>query len=275
MDDLPGLIDFAFIIGHGKFMEDGCLQGLLEILQIPYNGSGVLGSALGADKWVQRRILRAAGIAVPKTVTVTQAAWQSRPADVKEQVGAELQLPAVVKPSREGCSTAIGMISSWDQMDAAVEDALKWDSRILVEERLIGMEVTVSVLGNHEHREALPITETPWGENKGYLTLQDKFLPGGAEMVTPARLSPELTTRVQQTAVRVCEVLGLVGYPRIDLFVAPDGTPVVLEANTLPGITPSTMVFHQAAEVGMSSGQFLNRIIELGLAAHQKKRGPL
>jgi D-alanine-D-alanine ligase len=275
LDELPARIDFAFVIGHGKFMEDGCLQGVLEILNIPYNGPGVLGAALGSDKWVQRQLLRASEIAVPITVAVLEQEWRQDPQEVKERIAKGLSLPLVVKPSREGCSTAIGMITSWDRIDGAMDEAFKWDRRILIEEKIQGMEVTVSVLGNRQQREALPVTETPWGENKGYLTLQDKFLPGGAEMITPARLSPDVTARVQETAVKVCEVLGLVGYPRIDLFVTHEGTPIVLEANTLPGITPSTMVFHQAAEVGMTSTQFLDRIIQLGRAAHAKKRGPL
>ncbi|MBI4276232.1 hypothetical protein HY629_00120, partial [Candidatus Uhrbacteria bacterium] len=124
-----------------------------------------------------------------------------------------------------------------------------------------------------------PVTETPWGKNLGYLTLEDKFLPGGAEMVTPARISPELTKRVQDTAINVCATLHLIGYPRIDMFIVPKQGGgeriVVLEPNTLPGITPSTMVFHQAAEVGMTPSQFIDRIIELGNEAHAKKKGPL
>jgi len=274
-EELPELIDFAFIVGHGKYMEDGCLQGLLELLNVPYNGPGVLGSSLGVDKYQQRNILQAAGVLVPKFLAVQQNNWQNNQEQIISLIEEKVSYPCVIKPSREGCSTAIGIIEHKDNqhLAGAINNAFKWDNLILVEERLKGMEVTVSVLGN-DNLEALPVTETPWDKNLGYLTLQDKFLPGGAEMITPARISPELTKKVQATAIKVCKLLKLIGYPRIDMFIVGEEC-IVLEPNTLPGITPSTMVFHQAAEVGLSPRQFLDKIIELGSNAHQAKKGPL
>ncbi|MBU1036928.1 D-alanine--D-alanine ligase [Patescibacteria group bacterium] len=274
-EKLKEIIDFAFVIGHGKYMEDGCLQGLLELLDIPYNGSGVLGSALGSDKFTQRKILQSGGIEVPKYMPLKFIEWQKSQAEVVKSIEDKIGYPLVIKPSREGCSTAIGIIEQKDdqKLITAITEAFKWDEIILVEERILGKEITVSVLGN-EKLEALPVTETPWGRNLGYLTLEDKFLPGGAEMITPAELSEELTKKAQATAVKVCQLLKLVGYPRIDMFVSGDRC-IVLEPNTLPGITPSTMVFHQAAEAGLVPAQFLDKIIELGLKAHQSKKGPL
>lgn len=274
-ENLKNLIDFAFIIGHGKYLEDGCLQGFLELQKIPYNGSGVLGSALGMDKYVQRKILAACGIKVPRYLMVEDGGWRKDASKTIAEIKNKIGFPCVVKPSREGCSTAIGIVREEGDLPQALTSAFHWDKRILVEEQIFGVEVTVSVLGNHTNRQALPVTETPWNKNLGYLTLQDKFLPGGAEMITPARLSPELTKKVQDIATKVCEVLNLIGYPRIDMFVRENEEVIVLEPNTLPGITPSTMVFHQAAEVGMSSQDFLDKIIELGLEAHANKRGPL
>ncbi|MEK7212636.1 MAG: D-alanine--D-alanine ligase [Patescibacteria group bacterium] len=274
-EDLKEKIDFAFIIGHGKYMEDGCLQGLLELQRIPYNGSGILGSALGADKYTQRKILAGDGITVPHHIAVEEEEWRDAGPGVIKMINDKVGFPCVVKPSREGCSTAIGIVQNESGLPAAITAAFHWDRRILVEKRIAGREITISVLGNYNQREALPITETPWQENVGYLTLQDKFLPGGAEMITPARLSPELTQKAKEAAIKVCEILDLIGYPRIDMFVEDSGEVVVLEPNTLPGITPSTMVFHQAAEVGMSPQDFLDKIIELGLEAHRSKKGPL
>lgn len=275
-ESLKNIIDFAFIIGHGKYLEDGCLQGLVELLDIPYNGSGVLGSALGADKYQQRKLLLAAGIEVPKHLVIKLIDWKVYQDVVIKKIEQEVGYPCVVKPSREGCSTAIGIIKKKDdqRLEEAIKNAFKWDNVILSEERLSGTEITISVLGN-DKLEPLPVTETPWEQNLGYLTLQDKFLPGGAEMITPARLSAEMTKKAQETAIKVCQTLKLIGYPRIDMFVTKEQRCVVLEPNTLPGITPSTMVFHQAAEVGLAPKQFLNRIIELGLEAHQNKKGPL
>lgn len=273
-ENLAPLIDFAFLIGHGKYIEDGCIQGLLELQRIPYNGPGILGGALGMDKYIQRKILAAEGISVPRYCVIEETQWQRDPQNVIETVKEKIGFPCIVKPTREGCSTALGIVKNESELPAAFAAAFVWDSRILAEERIEGKEITISVLGNYK-REALPVTETPWNKNLGYLTLQDKFLPGGAEMITPARLSPELTDKAKETAIRVCETLRLVGYPRIDMFVKDGGEIVVLEPNTLPGITPSTMVFHQAAEVGMSPQAFLDKIIELGLEAHRTKKGPL
>lgn len=272
-EQLPSLIDFAFVVGHGKYMEDGCLQGLLELINLPYNGPGVLGAALGADKWVSRQILRGTGIKTPDSVPVLADEWEGDRDSVITKVEEAIGYPAVIKPAREGCSTAIAIANDKSQMAGGIDGAFAWDRQVLVEKLINGLEVTVSVVGN-EVKEVLPITETPRQRGKDYLTLEDKFLPGGAEMITPARLSPELTVKVQAIAKQAAEELNMIGYPRFDMFVV-DEEVVVLEANTLPGITPSTMIFHQAAEVGLTPTAYITKIIELGLVAHHNKRGPL
>lgn len=273
-ENLKNKIDFAFVIGHGKYLEDGCLQGLLELLKISYNGPGVLGAALGMNKYIQRKILQGSGINVPNYVAVKKIDWQKNKKMIQGEIQKKLKLPFYVKPSREGCSTAITKVKSIEQLDQALEKAFKWDLSALVEEGIEGTEITVSILGNEE-KQALPVTETPWRENNEYLTLLDKFLPGGAEMITPARITPEMTNLAQETAISVCEILNLIGYPRIDAFLTKNNKIVVLEPNTLPGITPSTMVFHQAAEINLTPQQFIDKIIDLGLEAHKNKKGPL
>lgn len=273
-EDLKNLIDFAFIVGHGKYMEDGCLQGFLELQKIPYNGPGVLGSALGADKYVSRRILQQAGIDVPKYLPIFFLDWHNNKGKVIKEIKEKFSFPFVIKPSREGCSTDIHKIKSETEIEKAFSSCFRWDSIILAEEALEGREITISVLGNNDQK-ALPITETPPSGMKDYLTLEDKFLPGGAEMITPANLSQEETEKAQNIALKVCQTLDLFGYSRIDMFYTKDQRMVVLEANTLPGITPSTMIFHQAAEIGLSPSQYLDKIIQLGLNAHQNKKGPL
>lgn len=273
-EDLKNTIDFAFIVGHGKYMEDGCLQGLLELQKIPYNGPGVLGSALGANKLVSRLMLKSNEIDVPKTLSIGYNDWQNDQKTIIKQINKEFIYPIVVKPSREGCSTAITKVKNESEIEDAFTSAFKWDKIILVEEFLSGKELTVSVLGNY-NQQALPVTETPRSGAKDYLTLEDKFLPGGAEMITPAKITDADTKRVQETAVKVCKTLDLIGYPRIDMFLTDDNRLVVLEANTLPGITPSTMIFHQAAEVDLSPTDYISKIIELGLDAHKNKKGSL
>jgi D-alanine-D-alanine ligase len=274
-EKLKELIDFAFIIGHGKYLEDGCFQGLLEILNIPYNGTGVLSSAIGMDKLIFREILTLHEIKVPKYLAISDKEWKnSNKNEIIEKIKTKIGLPCLVKPSREGCSTGITVVREEKDLDEAIEKAFIWDRIILVDEYIENAtEVTVSVLGNEE-RIVLPITETPWQQNLGYLTLLDKFLPGGAEMITPARLPAEIAEKVKETALKICQILNIKGYPRIDMFVK-DNEVIVLEVNTLPGVTPSTMVFHQAAEIGMSPEEFLDKIIELGIEAHKNKKGPL
>lgn len=273
-EKLKEIIDFAFIIGHGKYLEDGCFQGLLEILNIPYNGCGVLSSALGMDKSIFRKILINHGIKVPKYLEINEREWQNEKEKVIEKIKKEIGLPCLVKPSREGCSTGITVVKEENQILEALEKAFRWDRIILVDEYISdAIEITCSVLGNEDY-QTLPLTETPWQQNLGYLTLLDKFLPGGAEMITPARLPEEITEKAKETAVKVCQILNLKGYPRIDMFVR-NGEIIVLEPNTLPGLTPSTMVFHQAAEAGMSPEEFFDKIIQLGIEAHKNKKGPL
>lgn len=273
-EGLGKVVDFAFVVGHGKYLEDGCLQGLLELQKIPYNGPGVLGAALGMNKYVSRRIWQSMGIDVPKSIPILKDDWQKDKEKIATLIKTQLGFPCIIKPSREGCSTAIHKIEDNRDLARAIGDAFIWDDLILAEEFLEGTEITISVIGN-EKLEALPITETPHRIGLHYLTLEDKFLPGGAEMITPARLTWEMSQAAQKIAVKACSALGLIGYPRVDMFVTEDKRIVVLEVNTLPGITPSTMVFHQAAELGLTPAQFIDRIISLGREAHQGKTGPL
>lgn len=273
-EELKKIINFAFIIGHGKYMEDGCLQGYLELQNIPYNGPGVLGSSLGMNKYISRKIWENVGINVPKYLAVEKNNWNKEKEKIINEIKEKVSYPCIVKPSREGCSTSIHKVNKSEELDKAILDAFRWDDLILVEEFLQGTEITISVLGNDELM-ALPVTETPRRLGLDYLTLEDKFLPGGAEMITPARLPAEVSKKAQDIAIKACQTINLIGYPRVDIFITKNKRIVVLEVNTLPGITPSTMVFHQAAEINLAPGQFINKIIELGLDAHKNKVGPL
>ncbi len=270
-EQMKAVVDFIYIGLHGKYGEDGCLQGLLELLDVPYTGSGVMASAIGMDKHMQRRLLVAAGIEVPKYLPVSERDWENSREETLEEVEASLRYPCVVKPTREGCSTGLSVVRERGQMDAAMENAFQWDTTVLVEELLEGMEITCGVMGNRELM-AFPPTETiRRGE---FLTVEEKFLPGEGENITPARLPEEAIRRVQEVMVQAYRALGLKAYARMDGFVI-DGEVIVTEPNTLPGMTPSTCIFHQAAEVGMSPMEFIDRVIELSLEAHAHKKGPL
>ncbi len=270
-EELKSVADFIYIGLHGKYGEDGCLQGLLELLGIPYTGSGVMASAIGMDKHMQRKLLSAAGLKVPKYLAVTEREWQEKEQEILERVEDSLGYPCVVKPTREGCSTGLSVVGEEGQMGAAMQGALQWDTKALVEELLLGMEVTCGVIGNREPMALLPTETLRHGD---FLTVEEKFLPGEGENITPARLPEELIQKVQEVMVEAYKVLGLKVYARLDGFVV-DGEVIVTEPNTLPGMTPSTCIFHQAAEAGMSPMEFVDRVIELSLEAHARKKGPL
>ena len=270
-EDLKSVVDFVYIGLHGKYGEDGCLQGLLELLGIPYTGSGVMASAIGMDKHMQRKLLTASGIKVPKTVAVRQREWEEGSEEILERIEDDLGYPCVVKPTREGCSTGLSVAREPAGVGPALELAFRWDTTALVEEGLVGMEITCAVIGNRELM-ALPPTETI---RKGdFLTVEEKFLPGEGENITPARLHEETIRKVQDVMVKAYLALGLKVYARLDGFVI-DGEVIVTEPNTLPGMTPSTCIFHEAAEAGMSPTEFLDKIINLSLEAHAHKKGPL
>ncbi len=272
-EGLKDRVDLVCIGLHGKYGEDGCLQGLLELLKIPYTGSGVLGSALGMDKYASRKLLKENGIDVPETVAVERRQWLGAGKEtLLDRIERVIGFPCVVKPTREGCSTAIRKVGSRAGIPEALEGAFAWDTTALVEEFIEGIEVTCAVLGNRDPMALTPSETIPTSD---ILSLEDKFLYGQGENKTPARVPEEVLDKIKGTAVRAFTTLGLSVYARIDMFVRRGGSVAVLEPNTLPGMTPSTVLFHQAAASGISQSELMDRIFELSLEAHAYKRGPL
>jgi len=270
---LKSQVDFIYIGLHGKFGEDGTLQGLLELLNIPYTGSGVLGSAIGMDKFTCRKILSMSGIDVPRTMPVYKRQWVSgNNKEILNSIEKEIGFPCVIKPTREGCSTAVKKVVSKAGIPAAVEDALQWDNTVLVEEFIDGIEVTCGVIENDYPMALTPSETIP---TQDVLSLEDKFLYGQGENKTPARVPDDILKKIQDVAVQTFCALDLKGYSRIDMFVRKDGRVAVLEPNTLPGMTPSTVLFHQAAASGITQSELIDRIIDAALKVHAKKRGPL
>jgi D-alanine-D-alanine ligase len=271
-ESLKAGIDVVCLGLHGKYGEDGCMQGLLELLGIPYTGSGVLASAIGMDKYVSRQILKASGIDVPQTIPVSRRRWETDRKAVLDRIESGVGFPCVVKPCREGCSTAVKKVVAIDGLSFALDNAFGWDNLALVEEFLTGMEVTCGVIGA-AMPEALTPSETIPTED--VLSLEDKFLYGQGENKTPARLPADQLDRIRETAIETFRALDLKGYARIDMFVRADGRIAVLEPNTLPGMTPSTVLFHQAAASGITQAGLIDRIIRSALEVHAHKRGPL
>jgi D-alanine-D-alanine ligase len=271
-ESLKDRVDVVCLGLHGKYGEDGCMQGLLELLGVPYTGSGVLASAIGMDKYVCRRILEMNGIDVPLTIPAPRRRWDADQKAVVEEIIREIGFPCVVKPCREGCSTAVKKVIAAEGLPVALNEAFLWDNVALVEEFLVGMEVTCGVLGV-DVPEALTPSETIPTDD--VLSLEDKFLYGRGENKTPARLPAGQIEKIRETAVETFRVLNLKGYARIDMFMRTDGRVAVLEPNTLPGMTPSTVLFHQAAASGITPAGLIDRIIRSALEVHTHKRGPL
>lgn len=271
-ESLKGRVDVVCLGLHGKYGEDGCVQGLLELLGVPYTGSGVLASAVVMDKYVSRQILKIKGIDVPQTIPVSRQRWETDRKAVMKEIESGIGFPCVVKPCREGCSTAVKKVVTTGGLPGALDNAFLWDNLVLVEEFLSGMEVTCGVLGA-ETPEALVPSETIPTED--VLSLEDKFLYGQGENKTPARLPADRLEHIRETAAATFRALDLTGYARIDMFVRADGRVAVLEANTLPGMTPSTVLFHQAAASGITQAGLIDRIIRTALEVHTHKRGPL
>ncbi len=271
-EDLKSLIDFAFIALHGKYGDDGCIQGLLELLKIPYTGSGVLASALCMDKPMAHRVLTASGVEVAHELVVQEASWERDPKGTSQRIMEEIGLPCVVKPSREGSSIGVSMVWKEEEIGGALEEAFQWDNSALVEERLEGLEFSCIVLGNEDLRP-LPPTETV--ATHEYLTYDNKYMPGRSQKITPARVPSELIEKIQGEVLKSYRVLGFKNYGRLDGFLLEEGRILLTDPNTSSGMAPSSFMFHQAAEIGLTAMMLFDRIIELALEAHRNKRGPL
>lgn len=255
--DLPGQIqdagvEVAVIMLHGTYGEDGCVQGMLEVLDIPYSGSGVAASALCMDKVRTKRLLAQAGIPVPEDVVLSPGEWQD----------AQLPFapPVVVKPAEEGSSVGCSIVDEAGDYGAALVEAGRW-GRVLVERYHPGPEVTVAVLDG----VALPPVEIRPGE--GFYDFTNKYTTGRTSYICPAEIDGSVATRIQALAGEAYEVLGVRGVARVDFMLGGGDDPVVLEVNTIPGMTELSLVPMAAREAGMSFEDLSERILE-GASLH-------
>ncbi|HEY3266900.1 MAG TPA: D-alanine--D-alanine ligase [Armatimonadota bacterium] len=246
--------DVVFIALHGPGGEDGAVQGLLEWMDLPYTGSGVLASALAMDKAMCKRVLRGEGIATPWSAVVA-----APPAGGMEGY----RMPLVVKPNRQGSSFGLTIVRNASELPAAIQLALRYDSECLLEEFVAGPEITVSVLGNR-CPQALPIIEiVPKGE---FYDFASKYEEGGSQHIIPARISPKACRLAEEFACRAHQALGCRGMSRTDLIVCGDRV-TALEVNTIPGMTRTSLLPHAAAAAGIPFPDLLDRLIGFALEA--------
>jgi D-alanine-D-alanine ligase len=256
--------DVVFIALHGRGGEDGSIQGMLELLGLPYTGSGVLASALAMDKTMSKRLFRAAGIPVIEDVQVRRGdeIGSALLCKVEERLGG---FPVFVKPNAEGSTFGCTLVKSPDQLDEAVTLALRYDTLILIEKYVRGMEITVGVLETLDTPpglQPLPVIEIiPKAE---YYDYESKYAEGGSEHIIPARLPAALLRRAQEIAVQCHQALGCRGMSRTDMLVAGEQL-FVLEVNTIPGMTPTSLLPQAAAHAGISFPVLLDRLIATAL----------
>jgi len=262
--DLPRLasdaakIDVAFILLHGIHGEDGSIQGFLELLGIPYQGSGVLGSALAMDKNLAKTLYRLHGLPV--------AAWiMAGPDDVEHpaRIFERLQLPLVVKPIRQGSSIGMSIVKEEGKLSAALTHAFQHDSEVMVEEFISGREITVGVLGN-DNPAALPLVEIIPGAQYDFFDYEAKYKAGATREVCPAEFSDTIRERAQGYALTAHQALRLRGCSRTDMIVREEDI-FILETNTIPGMTPTSLLPQAAVQYGLSFSALLDRLIELAL----------
>jgi D-alanine-D-alanine ligase len=271
-------VDVIFIALHGGAGEDGKLQTLLELAGRPYTGSGPLASALAMDKVMAKRLFEWAGILTPEGLDLLAPEASALAAEaIPTAAGAwaaperlrPLGLPLVVKPVDQGSTIGLTIIQSWSDLKGAFTEAFRFGERVLCERYIPGRELAIGILGP----EALPIVEIE--PSKELYDYECKYTKGMSRYTCPARLDPALARTAQAAALKAFQVLGCADFGRVDVRLAPDGRPYVLEVNTIPGMTETSLLPMAAAAAGMSYEALVERMCELALARRPRPASAL
>jgi D-alanine-D-alanine ligase len=265
-----GGIDVFFPVLHGTFGEDGAIQGLFELTGIPYVGAGVLGSAIGMDKDVMKRLLRDAGIPVAAFRSIRRDRFDANPKGVCDDLAA-LGFPMFTKPANAGSSVGIRKVTTAEALEDAIRHAFEFDSKVIAETAIIGREIELAVLGGRPASVAVPgeiVVQHP----DGFYSYDAKYVDEhGARLELPAQISPEQCVRAQALALRAFDVLECDGMARIDLFLQADGQFLVNEINTIPGFTAISMYPKLWALSGVTPTELVTRLIDLALQRAQRR----
>jgi D-alanine-D-alanine ligase len=269
-------VDVIFPVLHGTFGEDGTIQGLLELADIPYVGAGVLGSAAGMDKDVMKSLFIAAKIPIVKHVTILRSAWEKEPKKVQKQVESKLKYPVFVKPANLGSSVGISKAHDRKELGPAIEEAAKFDRKIVIEQGVGGKkkkarEIECSVLGNDEPTVSVPGEIVPGKEFYDYTA---KYLDEGSQLIIPAKLSKAQTKKVQELAVQAFKAVDCSGLARVDFLMEPgkSGKIYLNEINTMPGFTAISMYPKLWAASGLKYPDLIERLIQFGIARYEDKK---
>jgi D-alanine-D-alanine ligase len=244
--------DVVFIALHGKYGEDGTVQGLLELLGLPYTGSGVLASALAIQKAMAKKVLRGEGIPTPDWLLLTER-------EGAEEAALGFGVPLVTKPVTQGSTIGLSLVRDAEQVPAALDLAFRYDSQVLLERLVTGVEITAAVLGNRE-LQVLPLIEIV--PASGFYDYEAKYTPGATDEIIPARISAEASREAEELAIRSHRALGCRGVSRVDMIVTAEGV-TVIEVNTIPGMTETSLLPRAAAAAGIGFPELLDRLVTL------------
>jgi D-alanine-D-alanine ligase len=262
-----GSVDLAFPVLHGPCGEDGTVQGLFTLLDIPFVGAGVTGSAVGMDKDVMKRLLSQGGVSVPDFLVFGSTSQGSISFG---EVSKRLGTPLFIKPANLGSSVGINMVDHEKDFKAAVRQAFQFDRKIIIEEYVQGQEIECSVLGNENPVASVPGEIRP---THGFYSYDAKYVDDeGADLVIPADLDPEVTRKVQELAVSSYKLLCCEGLARVDFFVRAGGEVLVNEINTLPGFTNISMYPKLWEASGTPQPELVKKLLELAIARHGRER---
>jgi len=256
-------VELAFLALHGRYGEDGTIQGLLEMLDIPYTGPGVLASALAIDKIATKKILLYEGLPTPRFMQVREKdALEAGLEETAEKVLREMSLPLVVKAPTQGSTIGTSFVHERKDVVTALETAYRYDRVALVEQFIEGIEVTAPVLGN-DNPVALPLIEIV--SATGVYDYEAKYTPGMSDHIIPPRIPVELQAMIKELAVRTFQALGCRGLSRVDFMVEPGGGVYILEVNTMPGMTATSLFPDSARAAGTEFPQLVDQIVKLAL----------
>ncbi len=261
-------LDVVFPVLHGPLGEDGTVQGLFELADVPYVGAGVAASAVGMDKVLMKRLFEARDLPICRFLAFRRSRWEREPDRVRGRCRDELGFPCFVKPANLGSSVGISKVNGPGGLDAAIDLACRYDRKFMVEKAVRGRELEVSVLGNENPRASVPGEVRPKREFYDY---RAKYSEGESELIVPAELSRETSGRLRQLAVEAFRAIDAEGLARVDFFMAESGEILVNEINTMPGFTHVSMYPRLWEKTGLGYSELLTRLIELGLERHRER----
>ena len=263
-------VDIIFPVLHGPFGEDGTVQGLLEMADLPYVGSGVLASALGMDKGASKLVFQAVGLPQAPYQVFLRRRWRQEPESILERLEEALDYPMFVKPANLGSSVGISKARDREELAQAIQLACEYDRKIVVEEAVPGArEIEVSVLGNDEPAASIPGEIVPGNEFYDYAA---KYLDDNSQLLIPAPIGPALTQQVQELAVRAFQALDCAGLARVDFLLSETGELFLNEVNTMPGFTRISMFPKLWEASGLSYPELVDRLLQLGFERHQERQ---